>query len=804
MVYSTFRLCKINIKSVTEMRNIIRMVGIGVAALCMVTPTVQAQVKLNANNIDEVIGEMTLEEKVHMVIGCGMSMGDGAKFPGTAGRTYDIPRLGIPSVYLADGPHRLAMSVKRDFDSRFYYATEFPSGTTVAATFDPNAAYQVGAALGEEVKDYGMDVLLAPGANLMRNALCGRNHEYYSEDPVVTGKMAAGYIKGVQSQGVGTCLKHFAVNNQETNRNNNDSRVAQRPLRELYLKGFEIAVKESQPWSIMTSYNKVNGKYTCEDIDLTENILRDEWGFKGVVMSDWNAGTDAVTSMKAGNDMLQPGQERQYKAILEAVQNGTLDEAILNRNVKRILELVVKCHTFENYKYANETDLKAHAIIDRTIGAEGIVLLDNRSVLPLTANVKTIALYGTTSYDMVPAGMGFGSTGVGYYCVSLVEGMRNAGYTVDADLIKKYKKHLFDEQKRLYPNGKPPFSLTPLKRAEEFVPTSDELSVQVKNNDVAIITLGRTSGEASDRRVEEFYLKENESALIKQVAEAYHAAGKKVIVILNICSPVETASWKNMVDAVICAFQPGQEVGNCVADVLTGKVNPSGHLPMTFAIKYGDAPSDSNFPYDYEFKMPSFAMGSGMNFESKEKEEKPKEAVRNVDFTDYEEGIYVGYRYFETFDKEVSYPFGHGLSYTTFSFEIVSSDINGDNCEMKVAVKNTGNCAGKESVQVYVKAPAGGLEKPVKELKAFAKTKLLQPGESEVVTLSWKLMDMASLNEKSSSWELPKGTYQWMVGASSADVRCTVIQKVSKAQKVKVHNAMIPPYKIAQHDMVKR
>lgn len=804
MVYSTFRLCKINIKSVTEMRNIIRMVGIGVAALCMVTPTVQAQVKLNANNIDEVIGEMTLEEKVHMVIGCGMSMGDGAKFPGTAGRTYDIPRLGIPSVYLADGPHRLAMSVKRNFDSRFYYATEFPSGTTVAATFDPNAAYQVGAALGEEVKDYGMDVLLAPGANLMRNALCGRNHEYYSEDPVVTGKMAAGYIKGVQSQGVGTCLKHFAVNNQETNRNNNDSRVAQRPLRELYLKGFEIAVKESQPWSIMTSYNKVNGKYTCEDIDLTENILRDEWGFKGVVMSDWNAGTDAVTSMKAGNDMLQPGQERQYKAILEAVQNGTLDEAILNRNVKRILELVVKCHTFENYKYANETDLKAHAIIDRTIGAEGIVLLDNRSALPLTANVKTIALYGTTSYDMVPAGMGFGSTGVGYYCVSLVEGMRNAGYTVDADLIKKYKKHLFDEQKRLYPNGKPPFSLTPLKRAEEFVPTSDELSVQVKNNDVAIITLGRTSGEASDRRVEEFYLKENESALIKQVAEAYHAAGKKVIVILNICSPVETASWKNMVDAVICAFQPGQEVGNCVADVLTGKVNPSGHLPMTFAIKYGDAPSDSNFPYDYEFKMPSFAMGSGMNFESKEKEEKPKEAVRNVDFTDYEEGIYVGYRYFETFDKEVSYPFGHGLSYTTFSFEIVSSDINGDNCEMKVAVKNTGNCAGKESVQVYVKAPAGGLEKPAKELKAFAKTKLLQPGESEVVTLSWKLMDMASLNEKSSSWELPKGTYQWMVGASSADVRCTVIQKVSKAQKVKVHNAMIPPYKIAQHDMVKR
>lgn len=787
------------------MRNVIRMVGVGIAALCMVTSTVQGQVKLNASNIDEVIGQMTLEEKVHMVIGCGMSMGDDVKFPGTAGRTYDIPRLGIPSVYLADGPHRLAMAVKRDFDSHFYYATEFPSGTTVAATFDPNAAFQVGAALGEEVKDYGMDVLLAPGANLMRNALCGRNHEYCSEDPVVTGKIAAGYINGVQSQGTGTCLKHFAVNNQETNRNNNDSRVAQRPLRELYLKGFEIAVKESQPWSIMTSYNKVNGKYTCEDIDLTEYILRDEWGFKGMVMSDWNAGTDAVTSMKAGNDMLQPGQDRQYKAILEAVQNGTLDEAVLNRNVKRILEMVVKCHTFDNYKYANETNLKAHAQVDRTIGAEGIVLLDNQSALPLAVNIKNVALYGTTSYDMVPAGMGFGSTGVGYYCVSMVEGMRNAGYTVDANLIKKYKKHLADEQKRLYPKGRPPFSLTPLKRAEEFVPTAEELAAQVKSNDVAILTLGRTSGEASDRRVEEFYLKDNETALIKQVTEAYHAAGKKVIVILNICSPVETASWKNTVDAVICAFQPGQEVGNSVADVLTGKVNPSGHLPMTFAVKYGDAPSDANFPYDYEFKMPSFAMGSSMNFESKEKkEEKPKEAVRNVDYTNYEEGIYVGYRYFDTFGKEVSYLFGHGLSYTTFSFDVVSSGINGDKCEMKVSVKNTGNCAGKESVQLYVKAPAGGLEKPAKELRAFAKTKLLQPGESEVVTLSWNLMDMASFNEKSCSWELAKGTYQWMAAASSADVRCTVSQKVAKAQKVKVHDAMKPAYKITQLDMVKR
>ena len=599
------------------------------SALTAQTTGSNQSVRLRADNIDEVVSAMTLEEKVHLVIGCGMSMGSDTKFPGTAGRTYDIPRLGIPSAYLADGPHRLAMAAKREFDSRTYHATEFPSSTTVAATFNPDAAHKVGRTLGMEVKDYGLDVLLAPGVNLMRNVLCGRNHEYYSEDPVLAGKMAAAYINGVQSRGTGTCLKHFAVNNQETNRNNNDSHLTQRPLRELYLKCFEIAVKESQPWSVMTAYNKVNGKYTCEDRELTEDILRDEWGFKGLVMSDWNAGKDAVTSIVAGNDMLQPGQDRQYKAILEAVENGTLDLALLDRSVKRVLEFVVKSHTFAGYEYPNKTDLEAHAQVDREIGAEGIVLLDNKQALPMAAGIKKVALYGTTSYDMVPAGMGFGSTGIGYYTVSMVEGLRNAGYIVDKELLNCYKKHMADEQKRLFPHGKPPFAFTPLPRAEEFLPTAEELAAQVKANDIAVLTLGRVSGEGCDRRVEDFLLKENELALIKQVSAAYHAAGKKLVVVLNICSPVETASWKGLADAVVCAFQPGQEVGNCITDILTGKVNPSGKLPMTFAVKYGDAPSDANFPFDYEFKMPSFAMGTGMNFKSEKKEEKPKEPKSN-------------------------------------------------------------------------------------------------------------------------------------------------------------------------------
>ncbi len=766
------------------------------AVLCSQTNISAQQIRLNKQNIDQVIREMTLEEKVQMLLGRGMSMGGDAKFPGTAGRTHEIPRLGIPSVYLADGPHRLAMSVRREFDSQFYYTTEFPSGTTVAATFNPDAAYLVGKTLGAEVKDYGMDILLAPGANLMRNVLCGRNHEYYSEDPLLTGKIAAGFINGVQSEGVGTSLKHFAVNNQETNRNNNDSRLDPRPLRELYLKGFEIAVREAQPWTIMTAYNKVNGKYTSEDRGLTTDILRDEWGFKGLVISDWNAGKDAVASMEAGNDMLQPGQERQYQAILEAVHSGALDEAILDRNVKRVLEMVVKTHSFNQYDYPNETDLKAHAAISRQVGSEGIVLLANNGILPFAENIGQVALYGTTSYDMVPAGMGFGSTGFGRYTVSMVEGLRKASIKVDRDLIRQYQQHLAEEQKRLFPNGRPPFSLTPPPRADEFLPSVEELTSQVASNELAILTIGRTSGEAKDRHVSEFYLTDNEKALLDKVSEAYHAAGKKVIVILNVCGPVETASWRSMADAILCAFQPGQEVGHCVTDVLTGKVNPSGKLPMTFAIQYGDAPSDNNFPFDYEFKMPDFAMGTGMNLRRKEEEAKPKEPVRNIDYTNYEEGIYVGYRFFDTFQKKVAFPFGFGLSYTTFDYEVIDSSIQGERCEVKVVVTNSGKRPGKEALQLYVNAPAGGLDKPSKELKALAKTKELKPGESEVVTLSWSLMDMASFNGKTSSWELAKGTYQWMVAASSTDVRSTVSHEIKVGRKQKAHDAMNPEKRI--------
>lgn len=782
------------------------------AMAALTTGQVVAQPMLNANNVDEVIKAMTLEEKVDMLIGCGMAMGEEVKFPGTAGRTRDIPRLGITSAYLADGPHRLHMNKTRDWDSKTYITTEFLSETNVAALFDTEAAYQIGQAIGAEVRDFGLDVLLAPGVNLMRSALCGRNNEYYSEDPVLAGKIAAGYINGIQSQGSGTCLKHFAINNQETNRNNNDSRLSQRAIRELYLKNFEIAVKESNPWSIMTSYNRSQGKYTCEDRDLTETILREEWGWNGLVMSDWNAGKDAVASIKAGNDMLQPGQPRQREAILNAAKDGSLDMALVDLSVKRVLEFVLKCHTPNGYVYPNETDLKSHAALVRQLGAESTVLLKNAdNTLPFNPNAhrgaaggRQIALYGCTSYDMVPAAMGFGGTNVGPYIVNMVEAVRKAGMKADMTLAKTYKQHIAEKNKENYPNGMPPFSITAPLRAGEWVPSAEVLAENVKNNDLAIITLGRTSGEGADRKREHFFLTDAEKELFKVVAEAYHKADKRVIAVLNVCGPIETAPISQYADAILCAFEPGQECGNSVMDVLTGMVNPSGRLPMTWQVAFGDAPADLNFPADYVFDMSMFARAYNKDEAEKAQIEKAPELVRNVDYTEYQEGIYIGYRYFDTFGKAVAFPFGHGLSYTTFGYEIVSSSINGDECQMEVKVTNTGDRAGREVVQAYVKAPKGRLDKPAKELKAFAKTKSLEPGQSQVVTLKWKTMDMASFDEKASAWLLDKGNYEFMAAASSADVKCSATQKVAKARTEKVHNAMAPQGKITVHPMVKR
>ncbi len=657
----------------------------------------------------------------------------------------------------------------------------------------------VGSAIGDEVHRYGVDVLLAPGVCIHRNPLCGRNFEYYSEDPVLSGNIAAAYINGVQSQGVGTSIKHFAFNNQETQRLGNDAIVSQRAAREIYLKNFEIAIKKAQPWTVMSSYNLVNGKMTSERRDLLTTILRDEWGYKGIVMTDWGGGRDPIrrphpgnvglsafngipdraANMYAGNDLIEPGGEDDIEDIEKAVKSGKLDIKYIDENVKRILQYIVKTPHFKGYQYKNDPDLKAHALVTRNAAAEGTVLLENKGVLPLSPNIKTVALYGVAAYKPIAGGTGSGDVNR-RYTVSLVEGMRNAGYTVDNSMIDTYTKQLSDHDAAVAKMNIPWWMPKPL--ASEVVPSDENIQKAAQNDDVAIVTLQRLSGEGSDRTAKDFNLNETELQLLNKVTEAFHAQGKKVVVVLNIGGVIESASWKNIPDAILLPWQCGQEFGNSVAELLSGKLTPSGKLPMTWPIAYQDAASSKNFPSD--------GKGSDiMGDMSKWKD------VKNVGYTLYDEDIYVGYRYFDTFDKTVSYPFGYGLSYTTFSYNDVKAADNGSNISVSVTVTNTGKRPGKEVAEVYVTAPKGAIEKPAQELKAFAKTRTLQPGESQTLTMNIDKGDLASFNTKQSAWVADGGTYTFKVGASSRDIKGTATLNI-KGSKQKVHNVLKPTMKL--------
>ena len=736
--------------------------------------------QLGKASLDEVIGAMTLEEKAHLVIGTGMAgfSGDSAVIgstkklvPGAAGTTYPIERLGIPGVVLADGPAGLRIDPTREGDEATYYCTHFPIGTLLASTWDTALMERVGQAIGNEVLEYGADVLLAPALNIHRNPLCGRNFEYYSEDPIVSGKMAAAYVRGVQSQGVGTSIKHFALNNQETNRMANDACVSPRAIREIYLKGFEIAVKESDPWTVMSSYNYLNGTYTSESRELQTTVLRDEWGFRGMVMTDWFGGKDAVAQMEAGNDMLQPGRKEQYDAIVAGVKSGALKEEVLDRNVRRILEMILRTPRFKGYRFSNKPDLKAHAEVTRQSATEGMVLLENRNAtLPLGGEVKKVALFGCTSYDFVAGGTGSGNVNRAY-TVSLLEGLKNGGYQVDGRMQPLYEQHIAAENERNRPKDDSPFArFMPLPRPAEMVLTPAVLQQQVEANDVALITLGRLSGEFMDRTTQDFNLSKEENLLIADVCRAFHAAGKKVVVVLNIGGVIETASWKALPDAILLAWQAGQEGGNSVADILSGKASPSGKLTMTFPVQFADAASSANFPINVKANIDITNSGT------------KKSDTRNVDYTLYEEDIYVGYRYFDTFRKQVSYPFGYGLSYTTFAYDKAAVKAEGDGYVVTVDVKNTGKVAGKEVVQLYTAAPdAATTNKPEKELKAFAKTKELKPGEAVVVTLKVNADDLASYDEAASAWVVTPGNYKFLVGASSRDIKAMLEAEVAAA-----------------------
>jgi beta-glucosidase len=764
--------------------------------------------QLGKASVEKVLKAMTTEEKVTLLVGTGMALpglsGNTAVVgetqslvAGAAGTTTPIPRLGIPAIVVADGPAGLRISPQREGDASTYYCTAFPVGTLLASTWNTALVESVGEAMGNEVLEYGVDVLLGPGLNIHRNPLCGRNFEYYSEDPLLTGKIGAAVVKGIQSNGVGTSVKHFAVNSQETNRTGNDSRLTPRALREIYLKGFEVIVKESAPWTIMSSYNYINGTYASESRELLTTILREEWGFKGIVMTDWFGGKNAPAQMYAGNDLLMPGRPDQKQAILDALADGSLSIEDVNANVKRMLELIVATPRFKGYAYSNKPDLKAHAEVTRYSAAEGMILLKNTdATLPLNETVKNIAAFGTTSYDFIAGGTGSGDVNEAY-TVSLGEGLVNAGYTLDADMASLYETYKAAEEAKQPKSDNPFAHFFNQARIPELLPERSLLEKKAKETDVAIITIGRNSGEFTDRKIEgDFELTSAEKALIQQVTEAFHKEGKKAVVILNIGGVIETASWKNIPDAILLAWQGGQEGGNTVADILKGEVNPSGKLTMTFPLHYIDHASSANFPdanqTDSRQMMASMAAMVGAGEVGGE----AKAPEKNIDYTLYEEDIYVGYRYFDTFGKDVSYPFGYGLSYTTFGYE---ATLGTDRpYTVNVTVTNTGERPGKEVVQLYVAAPAGDSAKPEKELKGFAKTRLLQAGESETLTLTLNADDLASFSEAKNAWITDKGTYTLRIGSSSRDIRCELtLENVAERIVENVHDVLKPAEAIA-------
>ena len=813
---------------------------------------------LDESNIAQVVDSLSLDEKIRLVTGTctdpanppypapgteksgqkylmdGVNTSSAAKkVQGSAGESFAVPRLGIPSVVYADGPAGLRIDpVRQDNPGKGYWCTAFPSATLIAASWDTGLAHRVGEAIGNEVLEYGADIILGPAMNIKRNPLTGRNFEYYSEDPLLSGEMAAAVINGIQSNGVGTSLKHYAVNNQETYRNGINAIVSERALREIYLRGFEIAVRKAQPWTVMSSYNKINGEYASESAMLLTGILRDEWGFKGYVVTDWWGADDPVAQMKAGNDMLMPGTPAQIEILRKAVEDGELDEAIIDRNVARILGVTVKTPAFRGYRHSDRPDLESHAAVAREAAAEGMVLLENNGALPLEKPCR-LALFGNFSYDTQAGGSGSGYVHRKYR-VNIDEGLADAGFVTDSLLTRMYTSHIAAEKAKL-----PPENFWSIPIAPEMTVEDDIILKAAKTDDAAIFTIGRMSGEGGDRSSGkgDYLLSDAEMSLLSRVCDAFHAEGKKVTVVVNAGDAIEFTGWNRMPDAILMAWLPGQEAGHAVADVLTGKVNPSGRLPMTFAARYTDIPSSRNF-----------GVSPGET-----------NAVR------YEEDLMVGYRYFTTSGVQPVYGFGYGLSYTDFGYsdlhvciadgaagdaaagttgatdsgaeagtavateagsgtdagndmktdagtamatetdsgtdagndvktdagtamatETDSGTDAGDNAEtdagtdaeaeitdilltVKVKVTNTGRRAGKEVVQVYVNKPAISGGRPARELCAFAKTGLLAPGESAEMTLAVGEDDLRQWDEAKHRWVIPAGKYTFTSGNLSAE-----------------------------------
>ncbi len=665
--------------------------------------------------VNALVKQLTLEEKAALCTGA------------TAWTTVPVERLGVPKMTVTDGPHGVRLAADLDaLITQSLPATCFPTASCLAATWDVDLVREVGQALAEECVALKVDVLLGPGANMKRTPLGGRNFEYFSEDPFLAGQMAASFINGVQSKGVGTSLKHFAVNNQEYQRFTISAKVDERTLREIYLPAFETAVKKAQPWTVMCAYNKLNGAYCSEHHELLVDILKNEWGFEGLVVSDWGAVHDRVASLKGGLDLEMPGpKDRRVRAVVEAVRAGTLDEAVLDEAVRRILRIVFKAaETPKGGKF----NVEAHHALARRIAAEGMVLLKNNGLLPLQ-NPQHVAVIGRAAQEAHFQGGGSSHINPTQVDVPFVELQKLAG-----------------EVELTYAEGYPADSSLQPALIEQAVAAA-------RAADVALIYVALPAfkeSEGYDRS--DLDLTPAQVALIKAVASAQ----PKTVVILNNGAPVVVGEWIDGVAAVLEAWMMGQAGGGAIADVLYGKVNPSGKLAETFPLRLAATPAHINFP--------------GGNGE-----------------VPYGEGLFIGYRYYDAKEAPVQFPFGYGGSYTTFAYSApqVSATTfkDMDGLTVSVAVTNTGKVAGKEIVQVYVHDRQSRLARPPKELKGFAKV-ALQPGETKTVTIPLDFRAFAYYHPAYKQWITDDGEFDILIGASAADIRCTATVTLQSTAKL--------------------
>ena len=656
---------------------------------------------MTAEKIKELVGKMTLQEKA--------SMCSGADF----WHTEAVQRLGIPASMVSDGPHGLR---KQDQEGDHLGVNDsikavcFPAGCGTAASFNRELLTQMGETIGNECQAEGISVILGPAVNIKRSPLCGRNFEYYSEDPLVATEMAGALIQGVQSKNVGTSIKHFLANNQETRRMSGDSRVDERTLHEIYLAAFEGAVKKQKPWTVMCSYNKINGVYAAENHKYLTETLRDEWGFDGYVMSDWGAVNNRVEDLKAGLDLEMPTSlGANDKLIMGAVQGGALKESVLDTAVERILNIVFRYEENRDKNAVWDKD-KDHEMA-RKVAEETIVLLKNDNILPLNEK-DDIAFIG--KYAETPRYQGGGSSHINSHKVTsamdAVSGMSNIVYA------QGYR----DEED---------------KTDEKLLAEAIEAAKKAK---VAVIFAGLPDAfesEGFDRK--HMSMPDCQNELIEKVA----AVQPNTIVVLHNGSPVEMP-WVNQVKGIVEAYLGGQAVGGAVCDILFGKVNPSAKLPETFPLKLEDNPSYLSY------------FGEG-------------------DVVEYREGIFVGYRYYDKKKMDVLFPFGYGLSYTTFEYSDLKVDKESmkdtDTMTVSINVKNTGNMTGKEVVQLYVADKESTVIRPVKELRDFAKVELA-PGETKTVTFTLDKRAFAYYSVKIHDWHVETGEFDILIGKSSRDI----------------------------------